>query len=110
MQFKKALIWSHIKGTYHRCLTEDEQKKRHSAKLIAQIFPGMEHYSSYNFARVRQNYLIPVLQKQFPNLATIPAEEIGDMDMVEITEFLPCDRYAWQESAWQAEFNRKLAA
>jgi len=113
MKYKKLVIWWLVTEQGHPSLTIEDKKIESLMPLVEAVLPGTNYYSITGFNQVMKQCVMPVLRKRFPGLATIPADQIAcESDAeIEITEFLPSKGFEWQESdAWQAEFEKRLAA
>lgn len=106
VRMRKIVIWSLVNDREHELLTAKAM-----TTLVATLFPGIDYYSITGFSQVMRECLIPVLKKRFPELRSVPSEQITANDAVEITEFLPSRGYEWQvDNRWRSRFEKLLAA
>lgn len=109
MEFKKALIWSVVNEDYHSSLSEDDKTIKALMPLISTLFPGINYFSVTGFSSVLNNYVKPVIKKQFPELSGMPDNDCSDNATVSIESFLPSDGYEHLDNPeWKKELNKKL--
>ena len=110
MKFKKLLVWSLINGRPHRLFTSEEKRPRTAEGIVSALFPGIDYPSKGDFQVVLQHCAVPVLKKLFSELKSVPEDDITAEMTVDITEFLPSNKYEWKGSLrWRAKLKKLLA-
>lgn len=110
MNFNKTLIWSAVNKDYHPSIKDDEKTISTWMPLVKALFPGINYYCMSGFGQVFDGYVKPVLNKLFPELATLPAENCSDSETVEIEAFLPSDGYQHLgDPSWKQNLQKKLS-
>lgn len=95
MKFKKLVVWWLVTEQEHPSLTNNDKKIETLMPLVQAVLPGINYYSITGFSQVMKQYVIPVLKKRFPELATVSADDIAlepDAE-VEVTDFLSSKGY-----------------
>ncbi len=111
MNLKKALIWTILKGEYHRSLKEEDKQIAASMPILTALFPGITYYSMSGFHTVMVNYGKPALKKLFPEILTLRETEVSIEETIEIIPFLSSKGYEWEDDPnWKEEFSRLIAA
>ncbi len=111
MKLKKAIAWSYVNKENHPSLIGEERTIAGLMPVLDALFPGINYYSISGFAMVNNGYAIPVMEKLFPELKGVGAENSSLEGEVEIKEFLPSKGYEWQDNpSWQDKFKQLLSA
>lgn len=111
MQIKRILIWSLINNEFHPALTAEEKQILAFMPIIKALFPGINYYSTSGFYAVRNNYVVKVLKKVFPEIENQAHDEISKEETLELKEFLPSEGYQWQnDPEWDKKFNSLMVA
>lgn len=107
---RKLLLWCLINDNDElELLTKKERQISGIEPLILALFPGATYCSITGIAPLFVKYFIPVLKKRFPELKSMNVKNIDKKEKVEIQEFLPSDRYEWQDDPeWKRKFNQLL--
>ena len=92
-------------------MTKEEGQICAYMPIISALFPGINYFSVTGFHQVMKDLITPVIKKRFPTLATLPENDVGAEEQVEIKECMPANGYEWSDSEkWKNKFKKLLAA
>jgi len=113
VKVRAAVIWSLVNTgekdiKWHSSVTEEEKTVTNLMPIVSALFPGINYYSITGFISVMQRCVMPALKRLHPKLIGVTAGGFAINDNVRVEAVLPSNGYEWQDSDWQAKFERFL--
>lgn len=109
MKIKKTIIWSLLNHKHH-----PQQLKEISRDVVLSIlnalFPGMTIGWISDLSSIESKYMLPALQKQFPDMKGMPNEKVQSTDVVNIEAILPTKEFQHYGARWKKKFAKLMAA